>query len=105
MDMENVKQLAKDLYKQSNDNGGWLSSVLSRFGNEYFLESGDISCKDSLQTLIKHELVFKVAHPHESINTPDYGITHLGLQVYECIVHLKRSEPSKDYGIRSTMIG
>ncbi|MDN5511147.1 hypothetical protein [Acinetobacter sp.] len=104
-DTESAKQLANEIHTQSNEKGGWLFSVLRRFGNEYFLESGDIPCKDSLQILIKRGLVFKVIHPYKTINTPDYGITHLGLQVYESIVHLMKSEPIKDYGIRSTMIG
>ena len=42
----------------SKQSGGWLIQLLKRFGDEYFLESGDVCCYDALSLLIKNDLVF-----------------------------------------------
>lgn len=44
----------------SEQSGGWLIKLLKRFGDEYYLESGDVCCDASLQLLLKNDLVFKV---------------------------------------------
>ena len=89
----------------SEQSGGWLIQLLKRFGNEYFLESGDVCCDAALSLLIKNDLVFKVKHPTEEYNTPDYGITHLGFQVYEQVCYNQRLNTKPMTGIWNTLVG
>jgi len=89
----------------SDQSGGWLIQLLKRFGNEYFLESGDVCCDAALGLLINKDLVFKVKHPTEEYNTPDYGITHLGFQVYEQVCYNQRLNTKPMTGIWNTLVG
>lgn len=56
---------------------------LVTIGRNKFVETGDVGGK-SFDTLLKYGLIFKIEHVGE-FNSPDYGITHLGYQVYEHI--------------------
>ena len=89
----------------SDQSGGWLIQLLKRFGDEYFLESGDVCCDAALGLLIKNDLVFKVKHPTKEYNTPDYGITHLGFQVYEQVCYNRRLNTKPMTGIWNTLVG
>ena len=71
--------------------GGWGSDVLRTFGKQKFLEAGDVSAKALIPEFIKRHMVFEVVHVVDEYNSPDYGITHLGYQVYE-IVQSRRAE-------------
>lgn len=87
-------KLVKYVEQVSEQSGGWLVRILKRFGSEYFLESGDICCHTALQLLLNKELVFKINHPTKEYNTPDYGLTHLGFQVYEQVCYNQRLNSS-----------
>lgn len=65
--------------------GGWAEQVMRTFGKHKFVESGDVSVKALLPEFIKRHLIFEVVHVVDEYNSPDYGITHLGYQVYEII--------------------
>ena len=109
---KSFKEMNEDFYtlvnyveQVSDQSGGWLIQLLKRFGNEYFLESGDVCCDAALSLLIKNDLVFKVKHPTEEYNTPDYGITHLGFQVYEQVCYNQRLNTKPMTGIWNTLVG
>ena len=83
-DLKKVQEIAD--WVESGE-GGWRTEVLKTFGRRKFLEAGDVSSKREVPLLIEKGLVFEVIHSVEDYNSPDYGITHLGYQVYEVIQH------------------
>lgn len=102
---EEFYKLVDYVEQVSEQSGDWLIKLLKRFGNEYYLESGDVCCDAALQLLLKNDLVFKIKHPVKDYNTPDYGLTHLGFQVYEQVCHNQRLKYKPMTGIWKTMIG
>lgn len=72
--------------------GGWGVQVLRTFGSRKFVEAGDISAKALIPEFIKRYMVFKVEHVVDEYNSPDYGITHLGYQVYQVIQHRRNQK-------------
>lgn len=81
-DLKKVQDLAD--WVESGE-GGWRTEVMRTFGRRKFLESGDVSSKREIPLLIEKGLAFEVIHSVEDYNSPDYGITHLGYQVYEIL--------------------
>lgn len=56
---------------------------LMLFGRNKFVEIGDVCGKtESINSLMGYGLVFKIEHVGD-FNSPDFGITHLGYQVFE----------------------
>ena len=82
---EDFNTLVNYVEQVSEQTGDYLISLLQRFGDEYYLKTSDICCDAALQLLINNDLVFKIKHVIHMDNTPDYGLTHLGYQVYEQI--------------------
>lgn len=68
------------------DKHGWRQDVLRSFGRNGFLEAGDIACDNALSVLIEKGLVYRVSHIDPDVNTPDYGITQLGREIFELIM-------------------
>lgn len=83
-DLKKVQELAD--WVEAGE-GGWRGDVLRTFGRRKFVEVGDVSSKRELPSLVEKGLVFEIIHAVEDYNSPDYGITHLGFQVYETINH------------------
>ncbi len=81
-DLKKVQEIAD--WVESGE-GGWRAEVMRTFGRRKFLEAGDVSSKREIPELIEKGLVFEVIHSEEDYNSPDYGITHLGYQVYEVL--------------------
>lgn len=102
---EEFYTLVKYVEQVSDQSGGWLIQLLKRFGDEYFLETRDICCEAALQLLLKNDLVFKIEHPTTKPNMPDYGLTHLGFQVYEQIGYNQTLNYEPMTGIYYTMKG
>lgn len=102
---EDFYKLVSYIEQVSDQSEGWLIKVLKRFGSEYYLESGDISCHAALQLLLKNNLVFKIEHPTKEYNTPDYGLTHLGFQVYEQVCYNQKQKYVPMLGIYCTQKG
>lgn len=72
-----VTTIAKEL------KGTRTGEDLLLFGRNKFVEIGDIGGKsETVNKLIGFGLIFRIEHVGE-FNSPDYGITHLGYQVFE----------------------
>ena len=79
-----------------DDKHGWRQDVLRAFGRKGFLESGDIACDNALNVLIDKGLVYRVIHIDPEVNTPDYGITQLGREVFELVMIGIRAKNAED---------
>lgn len=87
---EDFYTLVNYVEQVSEQSGGRLIQLLKRFGDEYFLESGDVCCDAALSFLIKNDLVFSAKLLTKEDNTPDYGLTYLGFQVYDQVCYNQR---------------
>lgn len=65
---EDFYTLVNYVEQVSDQSGGWLVQLLKRFGNEYFLESGDVCCDAALSLLIKNDLLKENEDLVEKIN-------------------------------------